>query len=147
MEKDDAIKKAKSVSELCCVVSTKRYLNWQKYDLLEEIITEYGDSKLKGGLSDYCKEVEAFESKTLLSDVKNIIFTPSGSNDYFMKVPVPKEMDQSLALVRHVKNGCKKNGHPIDFHHSGQNSPLAIYFIVPRLLVPPTEILKLKAKK
>ena len=138
---------AKSVSDIFSIVSHRRYLNWQNFDLLEEIIEAYGDSKLKGELQGYCKKVEVFENETSLEDVKNIVFTPLGPNSYLMKVPLNGK--SKVADLRSIKNGLKKkNGYSV--HHIGQNSPLAIFFIVPQLFVPrpfiqPTSLAKLKA--
>ena len=133
---------AKSVSAIFAIVSHRRYLNWQNFDLLEEIIEAYGDSNLKGELKGFCEEIEVFENETSLEDVKNIIFTPLGPNGYLMKVPLDGK--PTLATARAIKNGLKKkNGYPV--HHVGQNSPLAIFFIVPRLFIPPISMAKLKA--
>jgi serine/threonine protein kinase len=133
---------AKSVPAIFAIVSHRRYLNWQNFDLLEEIIEAYGDSNLKGELKGFCEEIEVFENETSLEDVKNIIFTPLGPNGYLMKVPLDGK--PTLATARAIKNGLKKkNGYPV--HHVGQNSPLAIFFIVPRLFIPPISMAKLKA--
>ena len=133
---------AKSVSDIFAIVSHRRYLTWQNFDLLEEIIEAYGDSNLKGELKGFCEEIEVFENETSLEDVKNIIFTPLGPNGYLMKVPLDGK--PTLATARSIKNGLKKkNGYPV--HHVGQNSPLAIFFIVPRLFIPPISVAKLKA--
>ena len=134
---------AKSVSDIFAIVSHRRYLNWQNFDLLEEIIEAYGDSNLKGELKGFCKEVEVFENETSLEDVKNIIFTPLGPNNYLMKVPVNGISKPTLATQRSIKNGLRKNnGYPV--HRVGHNSPLAIYFIVPRLHLSPILTTKLK---
>jgi serine/threonine protein kinase len=121
---------AKSIPEIIAIISLKYYLNWQNYDLLEEIILEYGGSGLKADLDSYCKETQIFESENELSDIKNIIFTPLG-NRYLMKVPVPNGVSQ-----RRVKNGLKRNGYPNTIHHCGQNSPLSLFIIVPKFLFP-----------
>lgn len=134
---------AKTISTIFAIVSHRRYLNWQNYDLLEEIIEVYGDSVLKGKFEGYCKEVTTFENKTLLDDVKNIVFTPLGSG-FLMKVPIPNGIKKpKISLVRAATNGFKRNGYPIQPHCAGQNSPLAIFFIVPRQRIPPTSLTKI----
>ena len=134
---------AKSIAAIFTIVSNRKYISWQNHDLLDEIIGEYGDSKLKGELDSYCKELEQFENEILLSDVKNIVFTPLG-NRYLMKAPIPKEItNPTMGTVRAIQNGLRRNGFSNPLHHAGINSPLAIFFIVPRLFVPPTEFAKL----
>ena len=137
---------AKSISVIFSIVSHRRYLNWQNYDLLEEIIEEYGDAKLKGELEGYCEKMKLIEKETALKDIKNIVFTPLGTNDYLMKVPIPKQIaEPPMAVVRDVQNELKKNGYShVHPHHVGQNSPLAIFFIVPKQYLPLPAMKKLK---
>lgn len=137
---------AKSISAIFAIVSHRRYLNWQNYDLLEEIIEEYGDAKLKGEFNGYCKKLESVESKTSLKDIKNIVFTPLGANSFLMKVPISDQIaDPKMPLLRAAKNGFKRNGYShVHVHHVGQNSPLAIFFTVPRQFFPLTAMKKLK---
>ena len=137
---------AKSISVIFSIVSHRRYLNWQNYDLLEEIIGKYGDAKLKGEFDGYRKEIKVVENKTSLKDIKNIVFTPLGTNDRLMKVPIPSQTEETaLAIVRVVQNGLKTNGFPrTHLHHVGQNSPLAIFFIIPQQFLPLTAMKKLK---
>ena len=134
------LRRAKSTLDICTILSQKQYLNWQHYDLLEDIIIEYGNSPLKNMLEEYLEDIKSFEGSTKLNDVKNIIFTPHGPNSYLMKVPVPEEIENpTMETVREVKNGLKKmNGFSYPLHHIGKNSPLGIYFIIPRLFLPPT---------
>lgn len=137
-----------SIQEMLEILSVKKYLNWQNYDLLVEIIKEYGNSDLEGELEDYRKEIVEFENKTLLSNITNVIFTPSGDR-YYIKAPVPGRISRpTLSTARKIQNGLKnRNGFHYPIHHVGQNSPLAIFFIVPRLLVPPTAIVKSSTEK
>ena len=136
---------AKSISVILSFLSHRRYLNWQNYDLLEEIIGEYGDAKLKGELEGYCEKIKLIEKETALKDIKNIVFTPLGTNDYLMKVPIPTQMEPPMAVVRDVQSGLKKNGYShVHPHHVGQNSPLAIFFIVPKQYLPLAAMKKLK---
>ena len=129
---------AKSVSTIFAVVSQKRYLNWQNYELLEEIIEEYGDSILKGKLKSYCQDIAKFEKDTSLENIRNIIFTPLGPNRYLMKIPLNGFSEPTGATLRSFKDGLKKKGCVSYYvHHISQNSPLAIFFVVPLLLVPP----------
>lgn len=130
--------RAKSTSDICTIVSQKRYLNWQHYILLEEIINEYGDPNLKQDLESYCKEIELFEEATGLNDVRNIIFTPLGPNSHLMKVPIPEEVENpTMGTVRKINNELKRiNGFPSPLHLIGKNSPLGIYFIMPQLPAP-----------
>ena len=135
---NDRLLRAKSTSDICTIISQRQYLNWQHFDLLEEIIEEYGDSALEQELESYCKEIELFEEETDLNDVRNIIFTPLPPNSYLMKVPIPEGETPTMGTVRRVKNGLKKmNGVSLPVHHVGKNSPFGIYFIVPRLFFPP----------
>ena len=130
---------ADTIALIFTVISNKKYLNWQNYELLEEIIEAFGDSKLKGKFESYYKDVKLFEIETSLQDVKNIIFTPLCSNGLLMKVPIPNEISSpTLSSMRTIKNGLKKNGYPhtLCCHHVGQNSPLAIFFIISRPLIP-----------
>ena len=137
---------ADTIEFIFAVISDKKYLNWQNYELLEEIIEAYGDSKLKGKFETYCKDMERFENESPLQDVKNIIFTPLRSNVLLMKVPIPDGISSpTLSLVRTMKNGLKRNGYPhaICCHHIGENSPLAIFFIIPRPFIPTISMAKL----
>ena len=124
---------ADSVSDLFTIISEKKYLNWQNYDLLEEIINIYGNTTLKAKLEEYCQQVRDFENTTPLSNVKNIIFTPLGPTRYLMKVPIPREVTEpSLTHLRKIKTKFTSMHIPSAVHHVGQNSPLAIYFVVPQ---------------
>ena len=129
---------ANSITNIFAVISVKRHLNWQNYSLLGEIIEEFGDANLKKDLETYRHELFAFESKMPLLDVKHIIFTPRGSDQGLMRVPLDDIPDPTLHTARCIQNGFHKNGFPTTLHHVGHNSPLALYFIVPRHLMPPT---------
>ena len=136
---------AKSVSTIFAVISHKQYLNWQNFELLEEIIEAYGDSSLKGDLESYRQEITTFEKDTSLDDLRNIVFTPLGPNRLLMKVPLNGITQPTGTTLRSIKYGLKRNGLvscPLS-HHVSQNSPLAIYFVVPRLLAPPFSVAKL----
>ena len=122
-------------------------MNWQNYDLLGEIIRAYGDAKLKGQFDGYCEKIRLVENETPLNDVKNIVFTPLGTKRLLMKVPIPNQIAEStltMAIVRDAQNGLKKNGYHVYLHHVGQNSPLAIFFIVPQQYIPLPAMKKLK---
>ena len=141
LEEEDrkSIMLADSIAIIFTVISNKKYLNWQNYEFLDEIIEAFGDSKIKVKFESYCKDIELFEIETSLQDVKNIIFTPLCSNGLLMKVPIPNEISSpTLSSMRTIKNGLKKNGYPhtLCCHHVGQNSPLAIFFIISRPLIP-----------
>ena len=137
---------AGSIADIFPIISVKRHLNWQNYTLLAEIVSEYGDAGLKGELGAYCWEVHQFESTAALADVKNIIFTPLGPDQGLMRVPIPSWFqNQTMGLMRQIQNGFQKNGYTTSPHHVGQNSPLAIFFIVPQLLLTPSSMAKLKA--
>ena len=137
---------ANSTTEIFTVISVKRHLNWQNYSLLEEIIEQYGDADLQGELAAYCHEVKLFEGDTPLDDVKNIIFTPLGPDQGLMRVPIPNSVQNpTMGTVRVIQENLKKNGFCTVVHHVGHNSPLAVFFIVPRPLLTPTSMAKLKA--
>ena len=103
---------AKSISVIFCIISHKRYLNWQNYDFLEEIIEEYGDAELKGEFDGYCKKIEMVENKTSLKDIKNIVFTPLGTYSLLMKVPIPNQFaeptlarsESLMAIAQKIKS-------------------------------------------
>ena len=145
-EDHKCIQLAESIVIIFTVISKKIYLNWQNYELLEEIIEAYGESKLKGKFESYCKDIEIFENETSLQDVKNIIFTPLCSNRLLMRVPIPNGISSpTLSLVRNVENGLKRNGysHTMCCHSICKNSPLVIFFIIPRPFIPTTSMAKL----
>ena len=123
---------AKSIAALFAMVSKKHHFNWHNFDLLEEIIANYGDSTLKSELESFKKAIEAFEKQTPLNDVKNIIFTPLGSNCDLLKVPIPQHIETpTMHVARRIKIGLmKENDCAYPIHHVEQN---VIFFIIPRM--------------
>ena len=148
LEKEDRhlIFTTDSVTDIFTIISSERkYLNWQKYDFLEEVIEEYGDPVLKSKFEEYCQEVKSVENENELEDIKNIIFTPLGSDSFLMKVPIPNGITQpKMSLMRDATNGFRRNGYRhVSPHHVGHNSPLSIFFVIPWHLIPPALMAKL----
>ena len=129
---------ADSVAQIFAVISHRKYLNWQNYEVLGEIIKAYGNPELKEDMKSYSDIVNRFEARTPLKEILGLIMTPMRSNCVLVKAPVGDQ--NNVSAIRRIQNGyARKNGIShlsIPAHSVVKTSPLAILFIVPLELVP-----------
>ena len=112
LRNEDEILNAKSIQKLFAILS--RYCNYFNYEIIVNIVKEYGDTKLKKRITVYCDAITKFEISTTVDVyLKAILALPGGEickGFMRMAIKINKSVSEcSLHEIRQLKESLAEN--------------------------------------
>ena len=100
-KKKKAIERTKGVCEIFYLLED--YWNWSDYDLLQKLITDFGDETLQQKMTMYLTQLENFEKNTSVLEFKRVVKRKQKCPYDFTRIVIKLKKDSSECTMHEVR--------------------------------------------